>query len=308
MSSVLQTLALLLVARASCAARVVYDTEPSAAESCDASELAKAKQQFSSKGYTVLRGVLTAEEVDAIEERFDHLMHPFPEVAELMGKDYGDQSAGPDVDPANFSLINVNNPGRYLAGFSPNILVEKANASVVAILGEGMQIDYEQLLEKVPGRKTAVFPWHQDMQYWPKHMPEGVSTRTATFSLALSDADETNGCLKMIPRSGLAKKLLSDRINATSEDGADEKRAIVLPLTDAELASATPLPVKRGDVTVHDEWIVHGSGGNPSDRVRKTYVVAFRDAAMVQYERSIGFTHSYNDEPETLRRIRAGQL
>ena len=37
------------------------------------------------------------------------------------------------------------------------------------------------------------------------------------------------------------------------------------------------LPLRRGDVTVHDERIVHGSDGNASaTRTRKTYVVAFR--------------------------------
>ena len=53
---------------------------------------------------------------------------------------------------------------------------------------------------------------------------------------------------------------------------------------------------------------MHGSGGNPSERVRKTDVAAFRDAAMVAYERSVGFTHSYNDGEETLKRVRAGEL
>jgi hypothetical protein len=54
-------------------------------------------------------------------------------------------------------------------------------------------------------------------------------------------------------------------------------------------------PVRRGDVTVHDEWVVHGSGGNPSPRWRKTYVVAYRSLETIAYERSIGFTHSHND-------------
>ena len=189
-----------------------------------------------------------------------------------------------------------------------------------AILGGGVALDYEQLLEKVPGRDSAVFPWHQDMQYWPKRFPEGTPTHTATFSLALSDADEANGCLRAIPQSGVRRTLLAARprandstalehsaVNSASDTTGDE-RAIVLPLTASELADAMPLPVRRGDVTVHDEWVVHGSGGNPSDRGRKTYVAAFRDVRMIEYERKIGFTHSYNDAPETLRKIRAGEL
>ena len=33
----------------------------------------------------------------------------------------------------------------------------------------------------------------------------------------------------------------------------------------------------RGDVTVHDEWVVHGSGGNYTDGTRRTYVLAYRN-------------------------------
>ena len=56
-------------------------------------------------------------------------------------------------------------------------------------------------------------------------------------------------------------------------------------------------PGKRGSVTVHDEIVVHGSGGNNSpDKQRRTYVLAYRPKAVVEAERRIGFTHSHNDE------------
>ena len=56
------------------------------------------------------------------------------------------------------------------------------------------------------------------------------------------------------------------------------------------------LLVKRGSITVHDERIVHGSGGNSSDTWRKTYVMAFRPEETVNEERATGFTHSHNDK------------
>ena len=56
------------------------------------------------------------------------------------------------------------------------------------------------------------------------------------------------------------------------------------------------LPVKRGSVTIHDERIIHGSGGNQSAQWRKTYVMAFRDIETIKQERAIGFTHSHNDK------------
>jgi hypothetical protein len=55
------------------------------------------------------------------------------------------------------------------------------------------------------------------------------------------------------------------------------------------------LEVRRGGITVHDEWVVHGSAGNPTDDRRRTYVVAYRSLATGEYEPSIGFTHSHND-------------
>ena len=56
-------------------------------------------------------------------------------------------------------------------------------------------------------------------------------------------------------------------------------------------------PAKRGSLTIHDEYVVHGSGGNNCpDRQRRTYVVAYRAREIVDAERLIGFTHSHNDE------------
>ena len=292
----------------------------SAEDTCNVTELAEQRALFVQNGYCVLRGLLTSDEVDDIEKEFDSLAHPTSALAAAMGRDYGDQSRGHGVDPAAMSLINVNNPGRYLGSFSQNKFIDRVRAAAEVLLGDGIRLDYEQLLEKVPLHDAAVFPWHQDMQYWPKRYPREVPTRTATFSLALTDADESNGCLRAIPQSGVPKTLVSKRPregdaasaehNAanTATDGTGDERAVVLPLTPDEISRVTLLPVRRGDVTVHDEWIVHGSGGNPSPRVRKTYVAAFRDARMVDYERSIGFSHSYNDDPDVIRRIRADEL
>lgn len=195
----------------------------------------------------------------------------------------------------------VNNPGRYVANFSENAFVERAKRAAVALLGTRAVLDYEQLLEKRPQKLNAAFPMHADMHYWPRRFPRGAFTKTATFSLAVTDADESNGCLRVLPGSGRATRRGRGAAKANA-------RAVAVELTDAEAATARPLPVRRGDVTIHDEWILHGSGGNPSDRVRKTYVVAFRDRRMVDYERSVGFAHSYNDDPEVIRRIRAGGL
>ena len=78
--------------------------------------------------------------------------------------------------------------------------------------------------------------------------------------------------------------------------GADRSKSHVLSVELSPQDEIVELPLRRGDITVHDELIVHGSGGNTSlNRWRRTYIAAFRSRACVDFERSIGFTHSHND-------------
>ena len=58
--------------------------------------------------------------------------------------------------------------------------------------------------------------------------------------------------------------------------------------------------IARGDCTVHNQRVLHGSGGNTSERWRRAYIVAYRSAETVAEERRRGFTHSHNDDPEVL--------
>jgi ectoine hydroxylase-related dioxygenase (phytanoyl-CoA dioxygenase family) len=62
-----------------------------------------------------------------------------------------------------------------------------------------------------------------------------------------------------------------------------------------------PVEIRRGDITVHNEGVLHGSGGNTSaGSYRRAYIVALRSESTVAEERRRGFTHSHNDEPGVL--------
>jgi ectoine hydroxylase-related dioxygenase (phytanoyl-CoA dioxygenase family) len=125
------------------------------------------------------------------------------------------------------------------------------------------------------------------MAYWP----QTDDTRTATFSLAIDPTSAANGAIKFIPGSHKARKIREHKpIGKTRE----EAHAIAIAVDEAaepvELAE-----VERGSVSVHNEYVVHGSGGNATAGNRRTYVVAFRTAETVAQERAAGFTHSHND-------------
>ena len=165
--------------------------------------------------------------------------------------------------------------------------------------------DYEQLLRKLPQRPKSVFPPHWDQMYWPKSASGRFDTRTATFSLALNEADEENGCLWVLPGSHKLRGSYSGSVSRITESRDTGGGAIDLQLLPDDVPRCLPLPLAAGDATFHEEWIIHGSQANCSaDRSRDTLIFAYRTRGMIGVERSLGFRHSYNDDDQVLRSVR----
>lgn len=240
---------------------------------------------FHRHGYVTLRSVLTEEEMAGIEPTFESFIRG--EVPG-MGMDFCDMSGPYDRKFEDFSLVNAVLPRKYRPDLQGNIYERRTASIARQLIGETATLDYDQFLAKRPAKPDAVFTMHQDLGYWPTGTPEPL---TATCSLALDDADPENGCLKVVP--GSQKQGLRPHRPLMGDDRS-KSHILSVELTDTD--TVVDLPLKRGDITVHDELIVHGSGGNSSpDRWRRTYIVAFRTKACVDFERSIGFTHSHND-------------
>ena len=247
------------------------------------------KDCFERDGFVHLRGVLSEDEVREIEAVYMRFVR---REIEVPGKDYCDMADQYGGDPESFSLINVMLPRRYHPPWQGN-LFECRSASIARQLhGEGLEIDYDQLLAKRPRRENAVFHWHQDQAYWPFT----ADSRTATIWLALDDSTEENGCMRFIPGSHTESKIREHR--PLLGDRGDS-HTLVLEI-DEERDPVHCAEIRRGDVTVHDQRVIHGSGGNRSDGWRRAYIVAFRARSAIAEERAKGFTHSHNDAPDVL--------
>ena len=240
---------------------------------------------YHQQGYIRLPSVLTEEEVSAIEQVYDRFAN-----GEIpgMGRDLCDMSGTYKDEFKNFALINAMLPRRYLPSLQGNIYERLSRSIARQLYGEDMEYDYDQFLSKKPGKARAAFAMHQDMGYWPVNTPD---TRTATCSLAITESVRANGCIAFVPGSQKAAKLVPHRPKGSGDRNESHTLEIDLP-ADTQIEH---IEVPRGSITVHDEWVVHGSGGNTSDKWRKTYVIAYRSRATIAYERSIGFTHSHND-------------
>jgi hypothetical protein len=243
------------------------------------------RQKYLDDGFALLEGVLTPEEVDALSVHYDRYLN---NEIKGMGKDFCDMSGSYDDEFKNFALVNAMLPRVYTPEIQGNIFEKLSESISKQLFGEDMTLDYDQFLTKKPAKEKAAFAWHQDIGYWPINTPD---TRTVTCSLAMSDANEENGCLRLVPGSHKGEVLRQHR---RSGENREESHVLTVELHDDE--EVVHLPVKKGSITVHNEWILHGSGGNTSNNWRKTYIIAYRSKATVDYERSIGFTHSHNDK------------
>jgi len=248
---------------------------------------------FRENGCCTLQNVLTEDEVADIEEVFDRFLNRDIHVP---GKDFCDMSKPFSTPFEQWSIVNCMLPTRYYPAFENNIYEQLTKCIACQLNPESdMTKDYDQFLNKRPGKSDAVFSWHQDMGYWPSPKVLGVDdTRTCTFSLAIDDSAEENGCLRYVPGSQISRTL---RPHVALNDSREEGHALVIEVDETKGDKIRLAPANRGSITIHDEYVVHGSGGNRlPDKQRRTYVVAYRPKRVVEAERKIGFTHSHNDD------------
>jgi hypothetical protein len=246
------------------------------------------REAFARQGFVHLPGVLTEAEVAELEVVYDRFLR---REIEVPGKDYCDMAGDYGRRPEDFSIVNVMLPRRYYPAWQGNVFERRTQDIAGQLLGDGMSIDYDQLLAKQPFKEDAVFAWHQDMAYWP----DTPDRRTATFWLAIDDSTPENGCMRFVPATAHEAAL---RPHAPVFGGRGESHALGTELRDGD--EVTTVPISRGDCTVHNERVLHGSGGNTTAGFRRAYIVAYRSEDTIRIERELGFTHSHNDSTDVL--------
>ena len=129
-----------------------------------------------------------------------------------MGKDFTDMSKPFGTPFDEWSVVNGMLPHRYHPPLRNNAW-ERLAAEIAAEVFPGVEMvqDYDQLLDKRPGKGDAVFAMHQDMAYWPPASLTANDTRTVTLTLAIDDETADNGCIRYVPGSQKERKLRPHR-------------------------------------------------------------------------------------------------
>ena len=70
-----------------------------------------------------------------------------------------------DSDALGYAIANVMLPRRYYPAWQGDLFERRAESIAEQLCGEGITIDFDQLLAKQTGREDAVFAWHLDQAY-----------------------------------------------------------------------------------------------------------------------------------------------
>lgn len=125
---------------------------------------------------------------------------------------------------------------------------------VASLLGPDLLIWRSNFQEKRVGDPGV--PWHQDAAYFGLQPAVMVSAW-----IAIDEATEANGCLRVVPGSHHA--LWRHR-----HDPSAEAFARALDDDAVDLAKAVPFCLKPGEFVLFNELTVHGSEANRTDRRR----------------------------------------
>lgn len=116
------------------------------------------------------------------------------------------------------------------------------------------------------GKETA---WHQDGDYYPIEPLE-----TVTVWIALDDSTPENGCMRYIPGSHKERRLFPHHWD-------DDPKLNLKQVIDEEYApedQARDIVLKRGQLSIHDVYLVHGSSANKSPNRRAGFILRIMPA------------------------------
>ena len=198
----------------------------------------KEKQQYSEQGYVKNLPVFSYNGALELQGLFEELSSRLPS----------------DVDINKTNMWHKASKKFHDLCRTPEIL-----DYVEDILGPNFVQWGGQFFHKEP-KSGSVVPWHQDAQYWPLKPANAV-----TVWLAVYNTDKENGAMKVV--SGSHKKgsngfkhhtnnashLVLDQ--EVSEDQIDQDNIVYMDL-------------KAGEISLHNDALLHGSDPNNSDRRR----------------------------------------
>jgi ectoine hydroxylase-related dioxygenase (phytanoyl-CoA dioxygenase family) len=208
---------------------------------------AEQARRYGEEGCFVLEDAIAPREVAAIAEEIDG----FEERTEafLRGREGGRLFIA-RAGEITFSPHLVERSPRLRAFCAGHVFQDLAHD----LVGPDVRLYWEQAVYKKPGAVDE-FPWHQDNGYTYVEPQQYL-----TCWIALTDANEENGCPWVVPGAHLRGTLRHEMTPLGW-------RCLEAP------AGAVAVPARAGSIVVFSSLTPHRTGPNRSGAVRKAYIV-----------------------------------
>ncbi len=205
-------------------------------------------EQYHRDGYVTPDYRLSDTVLDDIRDAHDRLIRRYPEFSDYC-------SALMAFDTWYLTVARI-----------PEIL-----DMVAQVIGDDIALWNSSFFAK-PAHVGTRTPWHQDGEYWPIR-----PLATCTVWIAIDASTTQNGCLRVVPGSHREKRLARHHENNATG------LSLNLQLDDAEFdeRQARDIVLQRGQVSLHDVYLFHGSEPNLSDKPRRGITLRYMPTTSV---------------------------
>jgi phytanoyl-CoA hydroxylase len=209
------------------------------------------KQSWDEKGYVIVRGLFSPEEIEAYREHYMELNR--------QGANASKTLAEPKADDPLLRYPRLMQMHRYDKLSLDWLIDRRIRDAMVGLLGKEPYAVQTMFYFKPAGARGQAL--HQD-NYYLRVQP---GTCIAAW-MAVDPCDEENGCLRVVPGSHKWELLCTVKAN-TKESFTD----VTVPIPEG--VQAEPAVMAPGDVLFFNGQVVHGSGPNRSqDRFRRALI------------------------------------
>ena len=202
---------------------------------------AKQLKEYKDRGYVSPINILSSDEATKIKTEIEYIEKKWPNALIGLGRN-NVHYISPIFDQLchNFKILDA----------------------VESIIGKNILVGGTTLFIKEPDKKGFV-SWHQDAKYIGFEPHNWV-----TAWLAVTDANEENGCMRMWP--GTHKEKIQEH-----KDTFDKNNLLTRGQTvqNVKLNDTVPNELKAGQLSLHHPMIVHGSTPNTSKNRRIGFVI-----------------------------------
>ena len=220
-------------------------------------------EEYKHEGLTIPDYKLSEKVINQLSDDIGELVEAFPEIP-------SEYLVGPHIFNEKCPIDGLNN--RFMDVCTNAEILD----FVESVIGPDIILWSSGVFCKKPNVGLEV-PWHQDGHFWPIR-----PLATCTVWIAVDDATKENGCMRYLPGSHKEKQLFKHHYSDSKSLVLNQE---ILNSEIDELKVKDDL-LERGQMSLHDVYLVHGSNRNQSDKRRAGYAIRYMPASSV-FDRSI---------------------